>query len=156
MDAAKPVLWSRNLLVMFVLCVVTLGFYHPVWFLRRRAALNHLESPVKLALWPLAIYFAFLVLVVVVSVATAGVPADKRYGLDLTFSIGRLAVAILVVVQAFKVKRILEDHLAGPGDTVVRELGQEPVMLSGLLTFFLSIFYLQYMINHWVVADTPS
>jgi len=27
------------------------------------------------------------------------------------------------------------------------------VMLSGLLTFFLSIFYLQYAINHYVLSE---
>ena len=152
-SATAPVLWSRSIVVMIVLVVVTLGFYHPVWFLRRRAALNHLDSPVKLALWPLVVYLVFLLFVVVISVAIADVPAEERYGLDLTFSLGRLAVGILVVVQAFKVKRILEDHLAGPGDTVLREIGQEPVMLSGLLTFFLSIFYLQHVINHYVLNE---
>jgi len=156
MDAAKPALWSRSLIVMIVLFVVTLGFYHPVWFLRRRAALNHLESPVKLAWWPFVVYLVFLVFVIAVNVATVDVPPEERPDLDVTMALGRLAVGLLVVMQAFRVKRILEDHLAGPGDTVVREVGQEPVMLSGLLTFFLSIFYLQYVINHWVVADTTS
>ena len=138
---------------MIVLVVVTLGFYHPVWFLRRRAALNHLDSPVKLALWPLVVIWSFCCSWSSSASRPEDVPAEERYGLDLTFSLGRLAVGILVVVQAFRVKRILEDHLAGPGDTVLREIGQEPVMLSGLLTFFLSIFYLQHVINHYVLNE---
>jgi len=151
--ATVPVLWSRSLIVMIVLLVVTLGFYHPVWFLRRRSALNHLDSPVKLALWPFLVYLVFMVFVVIVSIATVDVPREERYGLDLTMSLARLAVGILVLVQSFRVKRILEDHLAGPGDTVAREIGQQPMMLSGLLTFFLSIFYLQYAINHYVLSE---
>ncbi len=151
--ARVPVLWSRSLVAMIVLLVVTLGFYHPVWFLRRRAALNNLDSPVKLALWPFLVYLAFMVFVVVVSIATVDVPREDRSGLDVTMSIARLAVGVLVLVQSFRVKRILEDHLAGPGDTVAHEIGHQPVMLSGLLTFFLSIFYLQYAINHYVLGE---
>jgi len=151
--AQVPVLWSRSLVVMIVLLVVTLGFYHPVWFLRRRSALNNLDSPVKLALWPFLVYLVFIVFVLVVDIATAGVPREERYGLDLTMSLVRLAVCFLVVAQSVRVKRILEDHLAGPGDTVARDIGQQPVMLSGLLTFFLSIFYLQYAINHYVLSE---
>ena len=150
--ATEPALWSRSLVVMIVLLVVTLGFYHPVWFLRRRGALNNLDSPVKLALWPFLVYLLFMAFAVVVSIATVDIPRAERPGLDLTMSIGRLAVGILVLVQSFRVKRILEDHLAGPGDTVAYQIGQQPVMLSGLLTFFLSIFYLQYAINHYVLS----
>jgi hypothetical protein len=108
---------------------------------------------VKLALWPFLVYLGFMAFVVIVSIATVDVPREERYGLDLTMSLARLAVGILVLVQSFRVKRILEDHLAGPGDTVAREIGQQPVMLSGLLTFFLSIFYLQYAINHYVLSE---
>lgn len=154
--AAAPALWSRSLIVMIVLFVGTLGFYHPIWFLRRRSALNHLESPVKLDLWPFLVYLGYLVFVIVVAVATVDVPPGERSGLNLVMSVTRLGVAILVVVQAFRVKRILEDHLAGPGDSVAHEIGQQPVLLSGILTFFLSIFYLQYVINHYVLASDSS
>jgi hypothetical protein len=154
--AAAPALWSRSLVVMIVLMIVTLGFYHPVWFLRRRNALNHLDSPVTLAAWPFLVYLAYLVFVFVIALATVDVPSAQLSGLNLVMSIIRLAVGILVIVQAFRVKRILEDHLAGPGDTVTREIGQQPVLLSGILTFFLSIFYLQYVINHYVLPSERS
>ena len=152
-STTAPALWSRSLIAMIILMVVTLGLYHPVWFLRRRSALNNLDSPVKLALWPFLVYLLFMVFAIVITIATVDVPRAERSGLDLTMSIGRLAVGILVLVQSFRVKRILEDHLAGPGETVAHEIGQQPVMLSGLLTFFLSIFYLQYAINHYVLSS---
>ncbi len=64
-------------------------------------------------------------------------------------SVVQLVVAIALVVQAFLVKDILEDHL-------IEKLKPVPTpgmpfddscKLTGLLTFFLGIFYLQYVIN---------
>jgi hypothetical protein len=36
---------------MIVFMLITFGWYYPVWFFRRRAALNRLSSPRKLKLW---------------------------------------------------------------------------------------------------------
>jgi hypothetical protein len=49
------------------------------------------------------------------------------------------------------IKDIIEDHAQGPGDPTERGLFTPPVKLSGLMTFFFSIFYLQYAINKYVV-----
>src|SRR5262245_31967789 len=46
--AAASGLKRRNLVVMFLLIIVTLGIYYPVWFFRRRPGLNRLDSPRKL------------------------------------------------------------------------------------------------------------
>jgi hypothetical protein len=56
-----------------------------------------------------------------------------------------------MIVQCFVIKDIIEDHAQGPGDPTERGLFTPPVKLSGLMTFFFSIFYLQYAINKYVV-----
>jgi hypothetical protein len=69
---------------MIVFMLITFGWYYPVWFFRRRAALNRLSSPRKLKLW--------------------------------------------------------------------RALFAERVTLSGLMTFFFQIFYLQHVINREIAV----
>jgi hypothetical protein len=49
---------KRRVVTMLIFTAVTLGFYYPIWFLRRRAALNALDSPQKIAAWPFVTFSA--------------------------------------------------------------------------------------------------
>jgi hypothetical protein len=65
-------------------------------------------------------------------------------------SVFQLFVGITMIVQAFRAKEIIEDHARpdpGSGPSFNTE-----VKLSGLMTFFFSIFYLQWAINKYVIA----
>ena len=55
-----------------------------------------------------------------------------------------------MLVQCFKIKDMLEDHLAAD-DEGSRMFSAERVQLSGLMTFFFQIFYLQHAINRYIV-----
>ena len=58
-----------------------------------------------------------------------------------------------MLIQCFKTKDILEDHLAGPDDAAPSMFAvAERVKLSGLMTFLFSIFYLQYVINRYIAG----
>ena len=149
----------RRVIVMIVLTFVTVGLYYPIWFFRRRDALNRLNSPRKLRLWPLVIFCATTVVDAVVVVVSAPAPPAQIIGAGANTALGlvRLAVGILMVVQCFIVKDILEDHLAGPEDNLSNSMFSERVRLSGLMTFFFQIFYLQYVINRYMVEpQLPS
>ena len=52
------------------------------------------------------------------------------------------------MIQSFKVRRMLTEHLAA-------HTGQ-PVSISGLGTFFFQILYLQYKINQVLVRSTGA
>ncbi len=147
----------RSVILMILLLIVTLGFYYPIWFLRRRAALNRLDSPRKLQRWPFLVLLAYFVFDFIFGFVTASRAPEETVGAGgatLLISL-RLAVGILVLIQCFSIRQILEDHLAGPDDTVPRMLSVGRVELSGLLTFLFTIFYLQYAINRYIV-DQPS
>jgi hypothetical protein len=66
----------------------------------------------------------------------------------------QISVGILLLVQCFKVRRLLEDHL----QESLGELSDQPHLrhsqsaLSGVAVFFLGIFYLQYVINTRIVS----
>ena len=141
----------RSPVMMIVFFVVTLGVYFPIWFLRRRAALNRLDSPRKLQRWPFLLALAFFVFQIILAIAS---DPEKPIGNgSFLFSFVRLVVALLIVVQCFIIKDILEDHLAGPDDTVSDSVLSDRVRLSGLMTFFFQIFYLQHVINRHIVGS---
>jgi len=156
-DVSSSGLKRRSLILMIVFSLVTFGLYYPIWFLRRRAALNRLDSPRKLRLWPFVVSIAWVVLQFVAGALASSAPARQvnAEGTALLFNLVQLAVGILMVVQSFFAKDILEDHLAGPGDDVHNRLSDDTVKLSGLMTFFFQIFYLQYIINRYI-ADSQS
>ena len=150
-DFSRVALKRRSVLLMIVLTIVTLGFYVPIWFLRRREAFNQMDSPHKLAVWPFAAWIAVLVVDVmrVLLIIVQG-PETVSPGLVLILSLIRLGLAINLIVQCFKTKNILEDHLAGPADG--SGMFTEHVKLSGLMTFFFQSLYLQYIINRDIVG----
>lgn len=156
-SAASTGLKRRRVVTMIVLSIITFGVYYPVWFFRRRNALNRLSSPRKLRLWPLLTFCAVMIVDFVVVFASAPGTPDQIIGAGASAALGlvRLAVAILMVVQCFIIKDILEDHLAGPEDDPSHLMFEGRVKLSGLMTFFFSIFYLQHVINRYV-AGSPE
>ena len=154
-SVATTGLKRRSVIVMIVLTFVTLGLYYPIWFLRRRGALNRLDSPRKLRLWPFVIFIALFVLQFIVRLVSAPGRPERIIGEGpaLLLSLARLAVGILMVVQCFFIKNILEDHLLGPEGTNSSSILVHSVKLSGLMTFFFTTFYLQYVINRDVVSS---
>lgn len=146
----------RSVLLMIVFVIITFGIYYPVWWFRRRPGLNRLNSPEKLALWPLLLMAGMFVIQFGLAFAAAGRPladliGETGVGIELVF---RLGVGVVMVIQAFKIKGIIEDHAtpeAEAGSMLV-----ERVTLSGLMTFFFSIFYLQWAINRYVVGSAVA
>ena len=156
-DLSSTGLKRRSLIVMILFSLVTLGFYYPIWFLRRRNALNQLNSPRKLHQWPFVITLLWFAVQFLTGVAAGLSPTGETIDQQapMIFLIIRLAVGVLMVVQSFRTRHILEDHFAGPGDQVQRPMFAETVQLSGVMTFIFTIYYLQYAINRYI-ADSKS
>ena len=68
----------------------------------------------------------------------------------------RLLVGIIMVMQCFAIKDILEDHLTVQDDDALPSVFVEQVRLSGLMTFFFGILYLQWAINKYVVGGATG
>ena len=154
-DVSSTGLKRRSVILMIVLSIVTFGLYWPIWFLRRRAAFNQLDSPRKLQLWPFVIVIAWFVFQFMVSIAAGSAPRGQVIGegAALFYNLVQLAVGILMLVQCFFTKDILEDHLAGPEDHVPSPLFVDTFKLSGAMTFLFQIFYLQYVINRYIAGS---
>jgi len=103
-------------------------------------------------MWPLLLAAAFFGVTFVL-----GVVAGSRPVPDLIGPVGSgvlllvlLVVGIAMIFQCFRIKDIIQDHATLPTDPGQRFV--EQVQLSGLMTFFFSIFYLQWAINKYVVG----
>jgi len=155
-DPEPTGLKRRSVLLMIVLVILTLGLYIPLWFLRRRKALNQLDSPRKLDLGPFVAFAVFTALEVAMILAVraageAAIPPD----VIVIVSLARFVLGIVLLLQCFKTKNILEDHLAGPADAAPSMFAAaERVKLSGLMTFLFQIFYLQYVINRHIAGTS--
>ncbi len=125
----------RSVLLLVLLCVVTLGIYPPIWYLRRRRFLDSLAADVRLGALPWAL---LVTNVIVVGVLLAKLPEGARL-------VVRLGSTIMGLIVAFRTAHILRSDCARTG----RELGY-----SGAGVFFFGCLYLQHLINE--AADTPA
>jgi len=161
-SAKEPAhLEDASVLGIFLLTFLTGGIYQPIWFMTRRRAINSLRSPEKLQLAALSVALVALIgnfcLPFVGSFKWGSlVEAENALGPLHPFIL--LVAGIIMVVQCFKVRRILLDHLApqqeGMFSASIRF--QYDDLLSRLGTFFLGIFYLQHKINgllDWLKSD---
>jgi uncharacterized protein DUF4234 len=147
----------RSVIQMIILTVVTLGFYYPIWFLRRRRGLNSLNSPRKLARWPFVLFITFFVIQFSVGLITGSGRPEDAIGATaaLLLDLLQLAMGILIVVQCFFIKDILEEHLMGPEVSAPSSVFSNEAKLSGAMTFVFTIFFLQHVINREVLQP-PS
>jgi hypothetical protein len=153
---------DAGIIGMCLLTLLTAGLYAPIWFLIRRRALNNLHSREKLEVLPIAVALAALVaslsLPILGSVKWGSwVEVENAYPL---LHPGILLVAgLILIVQCFKVRRILLDHLAprqeGMFSAGIRMQHEELFSRTG--TFLFGIFYLQHKINAMLdlfISDT--
>jgi len=129
---------KMNVSLLVFLTIVTLGVYMPIWFLSQKAGLNAFNTKEKVGSGFFAGIFVFSIIIFsiagianIVSIFT-DVQTPKTVYMELICQIA-------LIIQAFKIKSILNEHF--------NEHLKKDVSFSGAHTFFLTIFYLQYKIN---------
>jgi hypothetical protein len=143
----------RSLWLMIVF--ISFGLYYVIWFFRRRSGLNRLDSPRKLPMWPLLLTAAFFGVQFVVGLVVGSEPVPDVIGPvgSGVLILLQLVVGITMLIQCFRVRDIIQDQATPPPDPDQRFVQQ--VQLSGVMTFFFSISYLQWAINKYVVGAAP-
>jgi hypothetical protein len=145
-----------NLGVMIALSILTLGVYIPIWFIQKRSGINELNSERKVGLF---LPILALILTSVIALLNFGVGAQIAtvHNVELRWDwIANLVVIAVVeavmLVQAFLVRSILEDHATGQnlGPLAGSMALMHRSSFSAIGTFFFGIFYLQYKINEMV------
>jgi len=154
---SEVALEQSSVLLTILLVFITFGFYYPVWFLTRRKALNNLKSPEKLSLGVLVLVLGIWS-AIFVSGFILGILSEAGSRLNIrTWEIAlrpmELVAGILLLIQCFKVRRILLDHAEAVEQHGIFSSGlawERRESFSPIATFFLGIFYLQYKINQFV------
>jgi hypothetical protein len=153
-DRVPTGLKRRSVLLMIIFTIVSFGLYIPIWFFRRRAALNGLNSPRKVLLNPLVLFTSVNVINLIVAIAASpGTPEEMIGPIARILDLIQLVAGVLMLWQCFVIKDILQDHLTPVHENGVPLFASERVTLSGILTFFFSIFYLQHIINRDIVGS---
>jgi tetratricopeptide (TPR) repeat protein len=132
-----------SVVLLLFLTTITSGIYYASWFLKRRNAINNLQSNEKIrsgvfVFAIVAIGIGLLAELIAGCMEALGrkIMADGCHGLAIILS---LISGITLWVQCFKVRRIFNDHF--------NSHLKKGMFLSRLTTFFFSIYYLQYKIN---------
>jgi len=136
------------LIILFT--VITAGIYYPAWFLTRRHAINALQSKEKLGagvfIFGIVVFSLSLLLMMASGVFEGLYEAlhDAEYlaiskGIEAIDKILSAVIGITLLVQCYKVRRILREHFN-------THFGHN-VYWSGVMIFFFQIYYLQYKVN---------
>ena len=149
---------KTSVVVVILLSLITGGIYLPIWFLRRREAINRLRSPEGIG-WaaPFAATVAFsLGLCAAFASGFAGA-MGLREAVGELFASGRVLAmvgAVLILFECFRVRRIVLDHLhtQSSGLFASSVALERDTSFSGVATFFFGIYYLQYKINRFLGA----
>jgi hypothetical protein len=151
-DKEYAPLADAGILGMCLLTLLTAGLYAPIWFLIRRRALNNLHSREKLEAWPVSVALAALVASLCLPLLGSlkwGSWVEVENAYPALHPAILLVAGLILIVQCFKVRRILLDHLAPRQETMfsagIRMQHEE--LFSRMGTFFFGIFYLQHKIN---------
>ncbi len=148
-----PLVGRTHVALMIALTIVTGGLYYPYWFLSRRPLLNLLRSDEKVGVLPFAVAIALLAMnaamtIMAVDATSGSVPAEPAAASPLQ-AVLELAFGVTMLVQSFKVRRMLESHLGRlprPGEPRTPD-DTWTASLSSLAVFFFGIFYLQHVVN---------
>jgi hypothetical protein len=135
----------RPVILLICLTIMSLGIYPIVWFFRRRPFLDSFDVHAKLGTGlptMLAAANILTLLLTVVETMAAGKPDDPIHAVSKVTS---LAASVVGIMCSFRVRSILEAEFAESG---------RPLPISGVWTFFFSIFYLQYKMNQ--AGDYPD
>ncbi len=135
---------SSVILIIF-LTVITGGIYNPVWFLKRRNAINNLQSKEKLSsgvfIFAIVMFSMSLLLAFISGLSEGFGDMDTARGIDAFSNILGLVAGITLLVQCFKVRRIFNEHF--------NVYLKRDIPFSGVATFFFQIYYFQYKMNRF-------
>jgi hypothetical protein len=144
-------------ILMMIFNIITAGFYTPYWFLTRRNWINSLRSNQKLD----SGVFIFLIVMQPIYLLTNLIsraaareiqelqsPDLVMHPLIIAGFLINLVLFITLLVQTFKVGRILKEHFND-------HLGHK-IYWSGILMFSFGVMYLQYKINRLELNEAPT
>ncbi len=139
-------LQKTNLALVILFTVVSAGLYMPFWFSGRMKLFNSLTTREKFSQNVLGVIIILCITEAILFLYVWSVTAENPHSQSdalgiaiLLFLALMILLPVLLVVQAFKGQRMLDEHF--------NLHMKADVAFSGAATFFLGAIYLQYKIN---------
>ncbi len=129
---------KRDVALMILLSLVTMGLYIPYWLVSRQRAIKNLHTNQKLPFWIAWVIFIVYIIDFIISITSFFVMLPTWYG---TFSLYVFLLFIPVFVGLnIILRRMMLEHEG-------KNISFSSNWKTYLLTFFFTIFYLQYLID---------
>lgn len=142
---------KKNVFVLVLLSIITLGIYPTIWYIKRQNELNNLNTSVTTKKFFTAIPLLmiiitiFLILIGFLAGSTTwrnnsvkNLPLSYVVWFFLVIALMFIYILFYFILVPFKFRRILNKALYNK---------QVDYRLSGFFTFIFNVFYLQYEIN---------
>ena len=153
---------KKNVTLIVLLSVITLGIYPYIWYIKRVKEFNNLQTDTKAkkSVPVISLVLMIFVFIGIASIATilkikydelsvaTGISDIPTYFIIIFISVVVIVLIlwILRLMMSFKYAKILNEALNNKGSNI---------KISGILTFLFKTFYLQYEINK-IINDKES
>ncbi|HLC86785.1 MAG TPA: DUF4234 domain-containing protein [Candidatus Nanoarchaeia archaeon] len=155
---------KKSVILLWILSIITLGIYGPVWYLKRKSEFDNLQTNKKLStklikavliLFVITLILRILLLIISLTGGTENLISGEMglatlgiillVSIILSFIIAGISITafVLFIILAFKTREILNQTLENK--KVTRKI-------SGFFTFIFNFLYLQYEINR-IIED---
>lgn len=135
-----PKFKKMSVLLLFLIGLITLGIYYPIWFFVNKDNINAMHSDEKINSNFIGFVLGVAVLGIIVPFVMAILGSAKET-VDSIEKLFNLVYLIIFLVLSFKVRLIFDDHF--------NKYLQKKHNFSGVCTFFFTVLYLQYEINRF-------
>jgi NADH:ubiquinone oxidoreductase subunit 5 (subunit L)/multisubunit Na+/H+ antiporter MnhA subunit len=153
---------KKNVILLLLLGIITLGISQYIWFVKRVKELNNLQTKTKTKKTVPIISLIFIITIAITAI-TLGVfmymqwedfdaalkiediPQEILITSTIIISLSTI-LGILTLMMSFKYRKILNEALVNKGTKT---------KLSGLYTFLFHFLYLQYEINR-IIKDNET
>ena len=144
---------KRSVILMLFLCIITLGIYPSIWYIRRVDEFNGLHTEKELNLG-LSVLFLFIIITGLLVIPLGKILS--QFGIIFEnpiiefFNVLPSEFIMIIQISVYLILILLYLSLAFRARTIINEaLARKGIQrkISGFFTFIFNLFYLQYEVN---------
>jgi len=152
----KGVPQKKNVFLIVLLSIITLGIYPAYWYSKRIKELNNLKTEQEISTTPAVFYFGCAIALVILEfmLISSIITYPERYFSEISFTTSQIVLVagaqsillitiIISLYLAFKTRSII--------NSAIFNKGLENLKISKFFTFIFNLFYLQYEMNRVIL-----
>lgn len=144
---------KRSVILMLFLCIITLGIYPSIWYIRRASEFNGLHTEKKLGRG-LSILLLFMIIIGLILIPLGSIL--RQFGIIFEnpviefLSVLPQGFIMVIQISVYLILILLYLSLAFRTRTIINEAVERKGIqrkISGFFTLIFNLFYLQYEVN---------